>query len=223
MPLRWNADDITLAGGLSLGVVGTSFFDDGALALVDRNRSQGNDRLQAIVVRFGEGLPITLLSVGLYSAGALLGDRWLRETGLLVGTALLCTGVAVQVIKPLAGRSRPYNSLGNAFFRPGSFRDEYHSLPSGHSAAAFSLSAVLAERIGNPWASTGLYTLAAVSALSRIYSRDHWLSDVALSAIIAIPFGRSLVKEFSGGSPEAGRGDIRVFPSGNGITVVWVL
>ena len=39
--------------------------------------------------------------------------------------------------------------------------DDHHSFPSGHTAAAFSLSTVLAHQIGNDWATAGLYTLAA--------------------------------------------------------------
>jgi hypothetical protein len=221
-PLRWDGTDAIRAGVLGIGAGSAALLDDEAAAVADRSRNGGNDRLQRIVVRYGDGVPLALLSAGLYGLGALTGDRWLRETGLLVGTAVLFSSAVVQFVKPIAGRARPFADRGNALFRPFTFSDTYHSFPSGHSAAAFAASTVLAERVDNPWASAGFYALATAGALSRIYSRDHWLSDVAASAAFAVPLSMTLVREFEGAPGQGQTQRLTICPMPDGVAVVWV-
>ena len=59
-------------------------------------------------------------------------------------------------------------------------------MPSGHTTVAFALATALADDIHRPWATVGLYTLAAGVGWSRINDNRHWLSDVAGGAILGI-------------------------------------
>ncbi len=49
---------------------------------------------------------------------------------------------------------------------------------------AFGLSTILARQIRKDWASGALYTLAAISAWSRLYKDEHWLTDVLIGGAL---------------------------------------
>jgi membrane-associated phospholipid phosphatase len=72
---------------------------------------------------------------------------------------------------------------GNVRFHWLQFSDKYLSFPSGYSKVAFALSSVLSERIHNTAVSIGLYSLAGMTALARVYHDEHWFSDVFLGAV----------------------------------------
>ena len=96
------------------------------------------------------------------------------------------------------------------------------SFPSGHTTAAFALSAVLAARIKNPWATVGLYGVAAGAAMSRMYTRDHWLSDVVFTAVYTSAVANSVVHWFEKDDQPAGAGQsFHITPTINGVRVAW--
>jgi membrane-associated phospholipid phosphatase len=127
--------------------------------------------------------------------------------------------VGGQVTKSIIGRARPYTGRGSHFFKVFTFNDDFHSFPSGHTTAAFTVSAVLAARIDNPWATAGLYGLAASTALSRIYSNNHWFSDVVFGGLAASAVGRTLVSTFERNEPEPT--GFQIIPQPTGISLVY--
>lgn len=217
-PARWNGTDVLRFGGIVAGTTGAALLDDEALSLMDRNRNALNDNIESIVVHYGATGTAILLSGGVYAAGLVACDPWLRETGLLMGTALAMTSLGVQILKPVIGRARPYTGLGNHYFTPLTLDNDFQAFPSGHAAAAFALSAVLAARIKNTWATIGLYSLATATALSRVYSRNHWFSDIVFSSLCSIAVSTSLVATFEGGS--CAETSFRILPAPNGIQLV---
>ncbi len=221
-PLRWQRNDWLVAGGVVGGAFLSSFADEDVLLLMDRNRNSQNTSLQKIAVEYGSGLNVVLLTGTMYGAGLAFENEWLRETSVLLASALSVSVVTEMALKILVGRARPYTGLSHDQFRPFSTRDEFVSFPSGHTVVAFTLSAVLAERIGNPWASVALYTAATLCATSRMYSRDHWLSDCIFSGALSVFTGRSVVKWYEGGMKEddASTG-LRLIPAGNRLIVEW--
>ena len=63
--------------------------------------------------------------------------------------------------------------------------DLYHSFPSNHVVAMWAAVTPFAEEFGMPW----LYGLAAATNLSRIGSREHWVSDTVASSVIGYGLG----------------------------------
>jgi membrane-associated phospholipid phosphatase len=90
---------------------------------------------------------------------------------------------------------------GNGTFRAFQFKSGTTSLPSGHTTVAFAMSSVLSARIHNTAVSVGLYSLASLTALGRVYHNVHWFSDTFLGAAIGTVAGTAIVdfneKEFS--------------------------
>jgi membrane-associated phospholipid phosphatase len=222
-PAHWESEDFLRAAGVVALTAGTALLDQEMRDLVHRNQSSFGDRMAHIAVRYGEGGPMILLVGGMYGAGLALENNWLRETAVLAGTAVVISAGISTAGKFIVGRARPYTESGNRNFRPFSGSDEFHSFPSGHTVTAFAFSAVLAERIRNPWATIGLYTAATACAFSRIYEDQHWLSDVVFSAAVSIAIAHSVVRWFENQPDPGGDAGLSVVPTGEGIVIVWRL
>lgn len=220
-PAHWDGGQWLLAGGLGAGTAGATLLDDDVRSLMERNHTRLNDRFSDAAVQYGSGLTMLLVSAGGYAAGLAFDEDWVRETSLLSGTAIILAGTISTVSKIVIGRARPFTGEGRYRFRPFLFNDAYVSFPSGHTIVAFAVSGVLAERIKNPWATVGLYGLAAATGLSRMYTDSHWFSDIVFGAVISISVSRSLVQWYEGESSRGEEGGLRLVPSGNSIALVW--
>lgn len=145
-----------------------------------------------------------VLGAGLWLSGRLAHDDTRERIGLRSLEAIAVTGVVTGVLKGVTGRARPYASPDDArsfvLGRGIGDRSEFQSFPSGHATAAWAFaSAVDAEwsRL-NPsrprWVPIALYTMATLTAASRIYEHKHWASDVVLGSAIGFVGGRAVVR-----------------------------
>lgn len=132
----------------------------------------------------------------LYGVGAITGDVKAQSTALRGAEAFLFTAVTVQVIKQLTHRHRPYqDDPPNPALWEGPFASlSYNSFPSGHSAAVFAVAAVLATSYKETiWVPVLCYSLASLTALSRIYDNHHWASDVLVGSALGFAIGKTIV------------------------------
>lgn len=112
---------------------------------------------------------------------------------------LVATGIGVQIAKHAIGRARPYAevALTGRFFKPLTVNYEFHSLPSGHAQVLFSFAAFLCflvqERLifagqGNgtirKFIAFAILAAAALLTLTRVFTLNHWLSDVIVGAML---------------------------------------
>jgi membrane-associated phospholipid phosphatase len=75
--------------------------------------------------------------------------------------------------------------------RPRPDASNNHSLPSGHTAAAFATATVLQDHFG--WkVGVPAYGFGAYVAASRMSANKHYLSDVLLGAAIGVAAGRTV-------------------------------
>ena len=220
-PARWNGESVAIAGGMIV-TTGITGFADGHLALrAETFRGRSADRVESVVRMYGEIWFLAAACGGSYAAGIISRDRWLRETAFLAGSGLILTATATQVVKYIAGRSRPYLSDGPGAFRMFAGDEDHHSFPSGHTAAAFSVSAVLAHQFHNAWATAGLYTLATLTSLSRVYANEHWFSDCVFSAMLSTAITHSLLHWYDQRGAQMSQKGLHVVPTVRGIAVVY--
>jgi membrane-associated phospholipid phosphatase len=212
---------VLTAGGYVSAAGGASLLDREALSLMNRNRNSADDHLSDIFVRYGEGGPVVFLAGGLYVAGLVLDDRGTRETGLLIATSVAVSGAVVEIAKVVAGRARPFLDSGPYRFKPLSLHDAYHSLPSGHASAAFAISAVLSHRLRNPWATAGLYGLAVLTAVARMYQREHWFSDVVSSALLSTAVAHSVTSLYEEPESASASRGLLIVPQVSGLRVLF--
>ncbi len=104
------------------------------------------------------------------------GDEEHQNTGKLLSTAYLSTGILTYGVKQLVRRKRPLDvTLGNP------------SMPSGHASIAFSAATILGYRY--PKWRIPLYVGAGLVGFSRIYLGRHYASDVLAGAAIGTTMG----------------------------------
>lgn len=116
---------------------------------------------------------------GLYLLGLATHDEHQRETGFLSGEAVIDSLVAVEALKYMTRRERPYTDNANGKFWSGG-----DSFPSEHSAAAFAIAGIVAHEYPGPLPTIGAYGLASAISASRIMGKEHFPSDVLVGGAI---------------------------------------
>jgi membrane-associated phospholipid phosphatase len=184
-PARWEKKDFIRAGVLFAGTAAITLIDDPVRDFFQRNRSDFPGEVKVVGYHLGKPYSAFITTGGLYLFGVIFHKSWAKETGIQLGVTQFTSGILQTLSKDLIGRARPSAHEGAYSFRPFSGKPAYHSFLSGHIAISFGTSLVLASRVKNIPAKIFLYSLAACSALSRMNSDDHWLSDIAFGAALA--------------------------------------
>uniref|UniRef100_A0A7V4NF13 Phosphatase PAP2 family protein n=1 Tax=Fervidobacterium pennivorans TaxID=93466 RepID=A0A7V4NF13_FERPE len=97
------------------------------------------------------------------------------------------SAILTGTIKFLVGRARPYVN-GNPFlFKFFSMENTYQSFPSGHTALSWAIFTPVAERFGKFW-----YAVPTIFSLQRLWSKNHWFSDVYYGLLLGYTTGHSL-------------------------------
>ena len=112
--------------------------------------------------------------LGLKLSGVQGRSGWLRFLSEVAIGSALSVGLA-RGLKYLTGRERPN---GN----------DHHSFPSGHTVTAFASAAFLHHEYGwrSPWYSIGGYSLAMLTAIQRVATGWHHMSDTMAGMVIGI-------------------------------------
>jgi membrane-associated phospholipid phosphatase len=64
------------------------------------------------------------------------------------------------------------------------FKSPYNSFPAGHADAAMAISTVLAKNTDSYILKVVAYIPAALCLVQRVYSDNHWSSDVVISSAL---------------------------------------
>jgi len=182
-PLGWESGDWLVLGTVSGIAVSLYALDESIQDLVQDNRTDLTQLLSDVGKPFGDGRYTLPGLAGLYAYGYYMGDERANRTALFGLESMLLSGSLVQVIKYATHRRRPRDG-DDAWYGPG-FEGEHFSFPSGHGQMAFCLATVVSEEYGDiPCVMPTAYTLAALTAFSRVHDNAHWASDVFVGAAI---------------------------------------
>ncbi len=116
-------------------------------------------------------------------------NRRFYKAGKSILVGLIVSGLSVQIFKHIIGRARPRVSDSLVIIGP-SLMGGYDSFPSGHSAMAFCLAAILSRYYPSYWIL--FYFFAAVEGLARIDGTSHFPADVMAGAIVGIVVAKVL-------------------------------
>lgn len=146
------------------------------------------------------------------SSTALGGSTNAVPYAMALGAGLLYTGIASEsaaatagtalsaaaytlganlATRYVVGRSRPYEEMGPSNFNGVNSAAVRSGFASSHVAIAFALATPFAQQYDMPW----LYAAAASTAIGRIQSREHWLSDTVAGAFIGYTMGSMLSEQ----------------------------
>ncbi|MFQ5354188.1 MAG: phosphatase PAP2 family protein [Thermodesulfobacteriota bacterium] len=139
-------------------------------------------------------IPLCLVLIGL---GWKLGRDNLKNAGRDSLYAVLLSGVLAQILKAVFERARPSHTaeyILHALTNPSFFdtTGRFNSFPSGHTATAFAMAAVLSRRY--PGLAVPLYLTAVLIGLGRIVLGSHYPSDIAGGAVLGLTVGWLLLK-----------------------------
>jgi len=192
-PLRLGKSDVLPLSAILLGTCGLMVLDEDIRDSVQDSGSNSWDEIFSFSKQFGDGR-VTLPIAGIfYLAGRIFHDEKSQDAGISALESFIFSGLICSSFKFLAGRSRPYREEGSGKFYGPTFDNSKLSLPSGHATVAFSLASVIAAEYDILLVDISAYTIAGLTAASRVYHDKHWTSDVALGAIIGTLVGRAVV------------------------------
>ncbi len=182
-PLHWDKRDWLTFGLIGGTTVALGFLDETVREELAENPSQTRkDFLKIGQIAGDGGYAAAYLSL-FYVTGLLREDEELQSTALLATESFLISSAFTLTLKHLFGRQRPTRTTDADNF-DGPFSGGT-SLPSGHTTTAFSIATVFAKQYErHVWVPPLAYTLATMTALSRINDGVHWTSDVFLGAAI---------------------------------------
>jgi hypothetical protein len=193
-PLIWEKDDLIKLGGFIALGAGSFLLDDEVNNLFSEDRNKTFDKLEPIGYYYGSPLTTVPATLAIYLSGVTLNNRWLRDTGLMLAETITMIAIIQVPSSFIFGRVRPHstdNNLEFNFFN--GFKQENASFISGHTAIAVGISNVLAHQINNPIATVGLYGLAAITPLARLYDNQHWFSDIFMGASIGLFISEKII------------------------------
>jgi PAP2 superfamily len=146
------------------------------------------------------GLAIAAVPISFYIAGLVHKDSYASNTALLAGEAVVNAEIVTIALKDLDRRLTPGEVGPNGNFSDTWLRTQnrsvggFGSFPSGHTAAAFSVATVFAERYRHHrWAPFVAYGLASVVGLSRLNAQAHFPSDVFFGAALGFSISHFVV------------------------------
>jgi len=206
-PLRWSATGWGVFTFFILAIAGSFIADDMVHQWLATQHNAIWDAVFGFGHWYGTGKPTLYVFASLYLVGIMFGVTTIRERGVLIAELYLLSGVLTIAVKSLLGRWRPYTGHGSFAFFPLTWGPNDHlSFPSGHATVAFALSSVIAGMYPHRWWQIFWYALAVITAVSRMYHDQHWLSDVLFSALLGTTLGVWLVNERF----QRNRGDVNV-------------
>jgi membrane-associated phospholipid phosphatase len=158
------------------------FADALITAWAERVQSANVQDTIRIANRFGGGMnPVMVVLFFLVAGVAYRYHRWITYAAAMA-FAGAAAGIAVQIVKFTAGRTRPELWLGP--FQHA--RAAATSFPSGHTVGAFALAGVLMLASPSRTMRIAAFLLALSVAVSRVLAFRHWTSDVLASAAIGM-------------------------------------
>lgn len=140
--------------------------------------------------KIGSSDPWAIAAVAIGLAGLMLRRQETRRalSGKLiyVSAAVLLGYAAVNALKFLFGRYRPEMLLDHGLYGLTFFTTErmMNALPSGHSESAFAVAVSLGVVL--PRYRVPLIALAALVAVSRLITLEHFVGDIVLGSYVGI-------------------------------------
>lgn len=185
-PLHWQGSQWATFGGVIAGAGLVYIFDDDTSRFVSIQRESIPDLVRDYGEFYGNPENNYLLTSGVYITGLIIKDEKLRRTGVLLISSASAAGLLQQLAKTFVGRARPLSGKSKDTFDPFNPSRDFHSFPSGHAIMAFTNAYAIAKQFRSPWVKAGIYTLGALPGISRIWDRQHWVSDLAISIALSI-------------------------------------
>lgn len=195
-PLNWEEKEWFMAAGVGGATLTLFFFDEYLQEWVQSHRTEDMDKISGLVKPIGEWRNVLPGLVGFYLYGYVVEDDYGCETALIAIESLVVSGVFTQALKYSLQRHRPsVSSSARVFDGPlGPAGGGSLSFSSGHACVAFAVATVIAERYREiKWVPWVVYSLAGLTAFSRVHDNNHWASDSFFGSVLGYFTARGIL------------------------------
>ena len=189
-PLRLREEDIPAALAVA-GLLGGSAALD---RITRRNLLSYQDSGSASTLRtYGDVAQFSGPIIGgiLATGGWMTHDDYELSAAWGLIESFLWANAVSETFKITLGRRRPYATDDPFELRPGSTSG---SFPSGHTISAFAAATTLSEYYPDWKVAVPAYSAATAVGFSRLYSNQHWASDVMGGALMGYGVSHTLWK-----------------------------
>ncbi|MET0242865.1 MAG: phosphatase PAP2 family protein [Flavitalea sp.] len=183
-PAHWKGRDFRNFA-IFAGVTGTVFALDWEIKrIAQSNQNQFSSEVAHIVEPFGNKYGVYLFPV-MYVAGLATSEKKIQSAALGGMKSLAISTLIYTSAKLVIRRNRPDAAYSSMDFAPPFMRKKYTSSPSGHSNTIFTVATALAlEYRETKWVPIVAYTIAGLTAFSRVYQNRHWASDIVVGSAL---------------------------------------
>ena len=143
------------------------------------------------------GLPVVY-----YLGGLALHDNYAQQTAFFAAESLVDVDFLAGIMRSIDGRLHPRDippppkgDYVHTWFKAKGTYLNRGSFPSGHTAGAFAVASIFALRYGrrHRWVPWVAYSLASLTALSRLAESAHFPSDIFMGGALAYTISRYAV------------------------------
>ncbi len=205
-PVRWDGHD-WLSFGIGVGAVtGTVLaLDQPIREASQRSRTTSRDDVATYLEKFGAEYSWAVIGAYAVAGWAFDDSKSRRVVVDALAASLIASGIITTAVKYTVGRYRPSATDATWYAQPFSGNI---AMPSGHTAQAFALAAVVSGHYHQTWVRATAFFIAGCVGLARIHLDQHYASDVVLGALVGTAVGGSVVtlNERRRGGAEAPRG-----------------
>ena len=197
-PANWHAMDWVELGLVGAGTFALYQYDqrihDWTLDVNNKHPSYRGNISMTIGNEWGGFFVGPILCVSLYATGSFAKSNKTKKIGFEIGQALIYSEIISFTSKTIIGRARPNTGRSSDYFTAFAiFRSPYNSFPAGHTDAAFALSTVLAKNTDSYLLKVAAYIPAALTIAARVYTEQHWTSDVFIGSALGYFVGNWVV------------------------------
>jgi len=199
-PFHWDKQDIAnvvmVTGTTAFLMVYDEKMDDFLL----RNNSSKLKKISSnFISPFGNGVYTLPLLGTVYLAGVLTKNPYDKEMALLGLKTFIISAGEATVIKMALGRNRPADQFHSPAFQfDGPFKkfSDNGAFVSRHATTSFAVATIMAEgyKSEKRWVPWMAYSLASLVTVSRVYEREHWVSDAFAGACLGYVTGRFMYR-----------------------------
>lgn len=131
---------------------------------------------------FGNHYPPIFIT-GLYLTGVITHNRRLEDLSLAITRSVVISTALYVTSKELIRRQRPVRTDNSLDFVAPFKGKDHTSFPSGHSNTIFSIATAFSEEFKeHKWVPWVAYSVATLTAATRLYQNRHWGSDILIGA-----------------------------------------
>jgi membrane-associated phospholipid phosphatase len=191
-PMHWRTKEWLTLGALGGTVAGLTYADEAIRDFQQSKRASPSDTFAKNVAPLGYTYSAGVLG-GFYVVGALWDQpraRAVAQDGL--AASVITSYMIIPMMKFTFGRARPHEGHGAKEFDV--FCLDQTSMPSGHTAQAFTVATVISAHYDSWWVKGAAYGAASLVGWARVQQDRHFTSDCVAGAIIGTFVGHTVTR-----------------------------